>query len=79
LLSRLQPIHAYLFEGVRYDVGDKLGFLEATVNYALERPELAADFGRFLMEVVQKLEQGTISVGCKEQVAVSKYNTREVR
>jgi UTP--glucose-1-phosphate uridylyltransferase len=79
LLSRLQPIHAYLFEGVRYDVGDKLGFLEATVNYALERPELAANFGRFLMDVVQKLEQGTISVGCKEQVAVSKYNTREVR
>ncbi len=78
-LSRIQPIHAYLFEGVRYDVGDKLGFLEATVNFALERPELAADFGSFLMEVVHKLEQGKISVGSNEQVAISKYNTRGVR
>jgi UTP--glucose-1-phosphate uridylyltransferase len=78
-LLRMQPIHAYLFEGVRYDVGDKLGFLKATVHFALERPELAASFGSFLMEVVQEFEQGKISVGSDEQVAVSKYNTRGVR
>ena len=57
LLVRMQPICAYLFEGVRYDVGDKLGFLEATVHYALERPELADSFSRFLMDVVQGLAQ----------------------
>ncbi len=78
-LLRMQPIHAYLFEGVRYDVGDKLGFLKATVHFALERPELAASFGSFLMEVVQEFEQEKISVGSDEQVAVSKYNTRGVR
>ena len=31
---------AYDFEGRRYDVGNKLGFLEATVDFALKRPEL---------------------------------------
>jgi UTP--glucose-1-phosphate uridylyltransferase len=78
-LARIQPIHAYLFEGVRYDVGDKLGFLEATVHFAMERPELAASFGSFLTEVVQEFEQKKISVEAVNQVAVSKYNTRGVR
>lgn len=55
-LVRLQPIYAYLFEGIRFDVGDKLGFLEATVHFALERPELAASFGRFLLDVVKELQ-----------------------
>ena len=35
-----QPVYGVLFEGKRYDCGDKFGFLEATVNLALKRPEL---------------------------------------
>jgi UTP--glucose-1-phosphate uridylyltransferase len=54
-LVELQPIYAYLFEGVRYDVGDKLGFLEATVKLALERPELAPKFRRFLLKVAGEI------------------------
>ena len=48
-LATKEAIYAYNFEGRRYDVGDKLGFLEATVDFALKRPELKEDFINFLM------------------------------
>ena len=47
-LATKEAIYAYNFEGRRYDVGDKLGFLEATVDFALKRPELRDDFMAFL-------------------------------
>ncbi|MCB2354546.1 UTP--glucose-1-phosphate uridylyltransferase GalU [Clostridium estertheticum] len=47
LISR-QDMYAYVFEGRRYDVGDKLGFLEATVEFALKRPELKVPFMKYL-------------------------------
>ena len=47
-LATKEAIYAYNFEGRRYDVGDKLGFLEATVDFALKRPELKNDFITFL-------------------------------
>ena len=43
-----KKVYACLFEGVRYDCGSKLGYLEATVQYALKHPELAADFKNYL-------------------------------
>ena len=51
-LLKIQPVYAYNFEGRRYDVGDKLGFLEATVEYALRRPELRKVFLEYLAEIV---------------------------
>ena len=39
---------AYTFEGRRYDVGDRLGFLEATIEYALRRPDLSGELKAFL-------------------------------
>ena len=51
-LLKIQPVYAYNFEGRRYDVGDKLGFLEATVEYALRRPELREVFLKYLAEIV---------------------------
>ncbi|CEK39058.1 UTP--glucose-1-phosphate uridylyltransferase GalU [Paraclostridium sordellii] len=51
-LGEHEAIYAYNFEGKRYDVGDKLGFLKATVDYALKRPELKSDFIEFLKEKV---------------------------
>ena len=39
---------AYEFQGQRYDCGSKLGYLQATVNFALKHPELAGDFRAFL-------------------------------
>lgn len=43
-----QLVLAYEFDGIRYDCGSKLGYLEATVEYALKHPELANDFAAFL-------------------------------
>jgi UTP--glucose-1-phosphate uridylyltransferase len=43
-----EPVYGYLFEGKRYDAGDKLGFLQATVEIALQRPDLGKDFRRYL-------------------------------
>jgi len=47
-LLRSRPIYAYRFEGTRYDAGDKLGFLKATVEYALRREDLGASFREYL-------------------------------
>jgi UTP--glucose-1-phosphate uridylyltransferase len=50
-LLRSRPIYAYRFEGTRYDAGDKLGFLKATVEYALRRHDLGAPFREYLKEL----------------------------
>jgi UTP--glucose-1-phosphate uridylyltransferase len=47
-LLREEAVLAYEFQGTRYDCGSKLGYLQATVNYALKHPELAAGFRAFL-------------------------------
>ncbi len=52
-LAKSRPVWAYTFSGKRYDVGDKLGFLEATVEYALRREDLAADFAAYLRRLLE--------------------------
>jgi UTP--glucose-1-phosphate uridylyltransferase len=47
-LLRTRPIYAYRFEGTRYDAGDKLGFLKATVEFALRRHDLGGPFREYL-------------------------------
>ncbi len=47
-LLRSRPIYAYRFEGTRYDAGDKLGFLKATVELALKREDLGGPFREYL-------------------------------
>jgi len=42
LLLQSQPVYGYLFEGKRYDCGNKLGFLEATIALALKHPEFSS-------------------------------------
>ena len=46
------PFHGVRYEGTRYDCGDKLGFLEAQIAFALERPELADGVREFLKRYV---------------------------
>lgn len=41
LLAQREKLYAYVFEGTRYDTGDRLGFIDATLAFALRRPELA--------------------------------------
>ena len=57
LLSKKEAMYAYNFEGRRYDVGDKLGFLEATVDFALKRPELREGFIDYLKQICDKYEK----------------------
>ena len=47
-LLKSRPIYGYRFEGTRYDAGDKLGFLKATVEFALKRYDLGEDFRAYL-------------------------------
>jgi UTP--glucose-1-phosphate uridylyltransferase len=47
-----EAVFAYRFSGKRYDCGSKLGYLEATVEYALRHPELGDRFGKYLDEFV---------------------------
>ena len=48
ILLESQPVYGYLFEGTRYDAGDKMGFIEATVALALKRPEFGVRLQTFL-------------------------------
>ncbi|MDU1414409.1 MAG: UTP--glucose-1-phosphate uridylyltransferase GalU [Clostridium sp.] len=52
-LLKDEEMYAYDFEGKRYDAGDKLGFLEATVEYALRRPDLKEGFMEYLKTIVK--------------------------
>ena len=47
-LLRSRPVYAFRFEGTRYDAGDKLGFLKATVEFALKRYDLGEPFREYL-------------------------------
>ena len=47
-LIATEGVHAYLYEGKRYDCGSKQGFLEATVEFALKHPELGGEFRQYL-------------------------------
>jgi UTP--glucose-1-phosphate uridylyltransferase len=47
-LLKEQQVLAYAFDGKRYDCGSKVGYLEATVEYAMKHPEVAEEFGAYL-------------------------------
>ena len=52
-LAQEEPMYAYDFIGHRYDVGNKMGFLQATVEFALKRTELNEEFKAYLKELVK--------------------------
>ena len=49
-----KPVYGYLFEGKRYDGGDKIGYLKATVELALKNPSLKDEFRKYLLSVIKK-------------------------
>ena len=57
VLAGQQAVYAYNFYGRRYDIGDKEGFLEATVEQALKRPELRDRFMKYLVKTIGPLLQ----------------------
>lgn len=55
VLAASEPVYAYDFTGTRYDVGDKIGFLKATVEYALRREDLGNDFRAYLCGMMNSI------------------------
>jgi len=53
ILSQEQDVYAYKFEGIRYDMGNKLDFLKTNVEFALKREEFKKEFMEFLSEIVR--------------------------
>jgi UTP--glucose-1-phosphate uridylyltransferase len=53
-LNKSQPIYGFLYEGIRWDIGNKLGFLKATVDYALQRDDTRDEFIEYLKKKLAK-------------------------
>jgi UTP--glucose-1-phosphate uridylyltransferase len=53
MLNETEDVYAYDFEGKRYDIGSKQGFLQATVEFAMSRDDLKDEFGAYLKEFVK--------------------------
>lgn len=57
-LRRRQAVYGYRFSGQRYDVGDKFGYIQATIDIALTRPEIAPRLRRYLAELHEGSHEG---------------------
>jgi UTP--glucose-1-phosphate uridylyltransferase len=55
ILAQKENVYAYDFEGIRYDLGNKLGFLKATVEFALRREDIQDSFSQYLKTVIHQL------------------------
>jgi UTP--glucose-1-phosphate uridylyltransferase len=53
-LNALESVYAYEFEGERFDVGEKLGFIQTTINYALQREDLRYELLKYLSSTLEK-------------------------
>ncbi|MGO4347341.1 UTP--glucose-1-phosphate uridylyltransferase GalU [Paenibacillus sp. MCAF9] len=56
-LNRVEAVYAYDFEGVRYDVGEKLGFIKTQLEFALQREDLKDDLFKYLQMVIDQQKQ----------------------
>lgn len=54
LLQQRESIYGYSFEGQRHDVGEKNGFIQTTIHYALQHPELREETLRYLKDILEK-------------------------
>ena len=56
-LLKSKPVYGFLFEGRRYDAGDKVGFLTATVELALKNNAVKKDFREYLVSILPKISK----------------------
>ena len=73
-LGKQEAIYAYNFEGRRYDVGDKLGFLEATIDFALKRDNLRDDLLDYMKNIIKYIDENLLIENneVKKEVAIDK-------
>jgi len=55
-LLKKRPIYGYLFTGTRYDAGDKVGYLKATVDLALRNPQISEQLKEYLLNVIRNFK-----------------------
>ena len=55
-LNGIQRVFAYEFEGRRYDVGEQLGFIETTIDFALAREDLSEQVKQLIISKAQQLQ-----------------------
>ena len=56
-MLKRKPVYGYLFEGRRYDGGDKVGYLKATIEFALKNPAVRNEFRNYLISKASELEK----------------------
>lgn len=54
-LNKRQAVLAYNFEGKRYDIGDKIGFIKATMDFAVQREDTRDDVIQYLKDVYEMM------------------------
>jgi len=57
-LNQLEAVYAYNFFGKRYDVGEKIGYIKTTIDYALQRAELRSELLEYLEQVINQNSVG---------------------
>lgn len=62
-LNEMQPVMAYNFDGKRYDVGEKLGYIQTTVEFALKNEELAVDVRKMLEKLLADSPKSLVTEG----------------
>jgi UTP--glucose-1-phosphate uridylyltransferase len=60
-LLKSRPVYGFLFKGKRYDAGDKLGYLKATIDFAIKNPELSGEFKLYLLNVANTIRTDKLS------------------
>jgi len=56
ILNETEPVYAYNFDGERYDVGDKLGFVQATIDFALNHEDLHDDVKQYMIDTLDNFK-----------------------
>lgn len=69
-LNKSQQVMAKQFNGERYDVGDKFGYMKTAIQYGLTHPQIKEDLSKYLVELAGELEAGNRSghLDASEQV-----------
>lgn len=57
IMNQTQAVFAYDFNGIRYDIGNKMGFIRATLDFALQRSDFREDVLAYMKEVIAKADQ----------------------
>jgi UTP--glucose-1-phosphate uridylyltransferase len=54
-LLQSRPVYGFLFEGTRYDAGDKLGYLKATLDFAIRNPEFSGELKSYILKIAEDI------------------------